>query len=112
MVQTLCNLNFLGGLRHSFYILPVRPLLSVIFQPKKEKQEGSVRADLMGSGIAICHSRQLDTYKWRGNLNYNSLESPGWRLLLCKKEHDITNLANVADGIVMEGLSRERVEEL
>ena len=49
------------------------PLLSVIFRPKKEKQGGSARADLMGCGIAICHSGHLDTYKWRREQKFQSL---------------------------------------
>lgn len=52
------------------------PLLSVIFRPKKEKQGGSARADLMGCGIAICHSGHLDTYKWRRELKFQSLRVP------------------------------------
>lgn len=52
------------------------PLLSVIFRPKKEKQGGSARVDLMGCGIAICHSGHLDTYKWRRELKFQSLRVP------------------------------------
>ena len=59
----LFNLNFLRGLRPLLLHFTSGFLLSVIFYRQKEKQGGSGKADLMGCGIAICHSRHLDTYK-------------------------------------------------
>lgn len=41
------------------------PLVTISSAQKKAKQCGRARFDLMWCGIAICHSRHLDTYQWQ-----------------------------------------------